>query len=543
MTTDAHVAGPVAVPLVPDTIPAMFDRVVTIHGDRDALIAPFQDVRLSYRQLAEHVDRVARGLIALGVQPGDRVGMWSPNSVEWVYVQLATASIGAILVNLNPAYRTDELVYAVAHSGCRVLIAARRFKTSDYTAMVADARPAMPAVEHVVFLDSQDWADMLAAGGLVGPDEPAARQRALSTHDPVNIQYTSGTTGAPKGATLSHHNLVNNGYFVGQGFGYTEHDRVCIPVPFYHCFGTVIGNLAAVAHGAAMVLPAPSFDAWATLRTIEDERCTSVLGVPTMFIGMITHPAFADVDLSTLRTGMMAGAPCPTELMRRIVDEMHLPDLTIGYGMTETSPISTQTSPRDRLDRRVETVGQVHPHVEVKVIDADSGVTVALGEPGELCTRGYSVMLGYWDDPDRTAEAVDTDGWMHTGDLATIDSDGYVRIVGRIKDLIIRGGENISPGEIEEFLHTMPGIVDVQVIGVPDPKYGEELMAWVRTGDGTTPTRDDIVAFSHGRIAHYKIPRYIHVTDDFPMTVTGKVQKYRLRELSIDVLDAPTATA
>ena len=540
MTGPAHVLGPVDVPLLADTIPAMFDRVAAAHPDRDALIAPFQDVRLSYRQLAEQVDRVARGLLALGVQPGDRVGMWSPNNVEWVYLQFATASVGAILVNLNPAYRTDELVYAVAQSGCRVLISAQQFKTSDYTAMVAEVRQQLPDVEHVVFLHSRDWDDMLAAGDGVQPAELAARHHTMSVHDPVNIQYTSGTTGSPKGATLSHNNLVNNGYFVGAGFGYTERDRVCIPVPFYHCFGTVIGNLAAVTHGATIVLPAESFDALATLRTIQDESCTSVLGVPTMFISMLTHPAFAEFDLSTLRTGMMAGAPCPIEVMKRVVDEMHLPEITIGYGMTETSPISTQTSPHDPLDSRVETVGRVHPHVEVKIIDTDTGVTVDLGEAGELCTRGYSVMLGYWDDPDRTAEAVDAEGWMHTGDVATVDAYGYVRIVGRIKDLIIRGGENISPREIEEFLHTMPGIVDVQVIGVPDPLYGEELMAWVRVGDGVTLTRDDVVAFSNGRIAHFKVPRYLHVTDDFPMTVTGKIQKYKLRDLSIDLLDAAT---
>ena len=409
-----------------------------------------------------------------------------------------------------------------------MLIAARRFKSSDYVAMVAAARPDLPDLEHVVFLDGPDWDGLLAAGEHVDQADVEARHTPMSTHDAANIQYTSGTTGSPKGATLSHHNLVNNALFVGRRFEYTERDRVCIPVPFYHCFGTVIGTLAAVTHGATIVLPAESFDAEATLRTIQDERCTSVLGVPTMFIAMLAHPAFAGFDLSTLRTGMMAGAPCPIEVMRRVVDEMHLPDITIGYGMTETSPISTQTSAHDPLDHRVQTVGRVHPHVEVKIVHPETGATVGLGEAGELCTRGYSIMLGYWDDPERTADAVDHDGWMHTGDLATIDADGYVRIVGRVKDLIIRGGENISPREIEEFLHGMPGIVDVQVIGVPDPLYGEEVMAWIRVEDGVTLTRDDIVAFSTGRIAHYKIPRYVHVTDDFPMTVTGKIQKYKL---------------
>jgi fatty-acyl-CoA synthase len=542
MSGTAHVIGPVDVPLLDETIPAMFDAVVAAHPDRDALVAPFQDVRLSYRQLAEQVDRVACGLLALGVDPGDRVGMWSPNNVQWVYLQFAAASVGAILVNLNPAYRTEELVYAVAQSGCRVVVAARAFKTSDYMAMIADARQQLPDLEHVVFLDTPDWDDMVAAGESVGPAELESRRSSLSAHDPVNIQYTSGTTGPPKGATLSHHNLVNNGYFVGEGFRYTELDRVCIPVPFYHTFGMVIGNLACVTHGAAIVIPSDSFDVLATLRTIQDESCTSVLGVPTMFISVLANPAFDDFDLSTLRTGMMAGAPCPTEVMKRCINEMHMPEITIGYGMTETSPVSTQTSADDPIDRRVETVGRVHPHVELKIVDVDSGVTVDLGEPGELCTRGYSVMLGYWDDPQRTAEAVDPDGWMHSGDLATLDSDGYVRIVGRIKDLIIRGGENISPREIEEFLHTMPGVVDAHVIGVPDRVYGEELMAWVRVSAGVTLTRDDVVAFSTGRIAHFKIPRYLHVTEDFPMTVTGKIQKYKMRELSIDLLDATTVT-
>ena len=445
MTRTAHVTGGVDVPLLDDTIPEMFERVVAAYPDRDALVAPFQDARLSYRQLAAEVDRVARGLLALGVQHGDRVGMWSPNNVEWVYIQFATASIGAILVNLNPAYRTDELVYAVAQSGCRVLVAARSFKTSDYVAMVADARPQLPDLEHVVFLDGPDWDGMLAAGERVEPAELQRRGAAVSVHEAVNIQYTSGTTGSPKGATLSHHNLVNNGYFVGEAFGYTELDRACIPVPFYHCFGTVIGNLACVTHGAAIVIPAPSFDALATLQAIQDESCTSVLRVPTMFISMLSHPAFGEFDLTTLRTGMMAGAPCPIELMKRCVDEMHMPEVTIDYGMTETSPISPQTSPDDPLESRVETVGREHPHVEVKIVDAEAGATLDLGQPGELCTRGYSVMLGYWDDPERTAEAVDADGWMHTGDVATFDAGGYVRITGRIKDTIIRGGENISP--------------------------------------------------------------------------------------------------
>ena len=415
-------------------------------------------------------------------------------------------------------------------------MSATGFKTSDYAVMVDSVRGSLPHLEHVVFLGTPDWDSLLAGGDHISSAELASRAASLTNLDPINIQYTSGTTGFPKGATLSHRNLLNNGQFLGEGFRYTEADRVCIPVPFYHCFGMVIGNLACLTHATTTVLPAPSFDALTTLQAIEAERCTSVLGVPTMFIAMLGHPEFNNFDLSSLRTGMMAGSPCPTEVMKQCVDEMHMHEVTIGYGMTETSPVSTQTSPDDPLEKRVGSVGRVHPHVQIKVIDAASGATVARNAPGELCTKGYSVMLGYWNEPQMTAEAIDADGWMHSGDLAVMDDQGYVSIVGRIKDMIIRGGENIYPREVEEFLYTHPDIVDVQVVGVPDQKYGEELVAWVHLRDGTTMTRDDLAAFCAGRIAHFKIPRYVHVTDDFPMTVTGKIQKYRMREISIDVL-------
>ncbi|MGZ6962396.1 MAG: AMP-binding protein [Ilumatobacteraceae bacterium] len=536
MTSTSYAIGDTDKPLLEETIGSAFDRTVAANADREALVVPFQGVRLTYAQLAEQVDRVARGLLGLGLDKGDRLGMWSPNNAEWVYLQFAAAKAGVILVNINPAYQTEELRFALAQSGCRALVSATGFKSSNYAAMVDVVRGSLPDLEHVVFLGTADWDALLADGDRISPDELAARAASLTNVDPINIQYTSGTTGFPKGATLSHRNLLNNGHFLGEGFRYTPADRVCIPVPFYHCFGMVIGNLACLTHATTTVLPAPSFDALTTLQTIEAERCTSVLGVPTMFIAMLGHPEFHNFDLSSLRTGMMAGSPCPTEVMKQCVDEMHMHEVTIGYGMTETSPVSTQTSPDDPLEKRVGTVGRVHPHVQIKVIDTVSGAVVARNEPGEFCTKGYSVMLGYWNEPQLTAEAIDADGWMHSGDLAVMDDEEYVSIVGRIKDMIIRGGENIYPREVEEFLYAHPDIVDVQVIGVPDQKYGEELVAWVRLREGATMTRDDLAAFCAGRIAHFKIPRYVHVTDDFPMTVTGKVQKYRMREISIDVL-------
>ncbi len=540
MQSYAHGASDVA--LIGQTIGDNLAATAARFPDREALVVPFQDIRLTYAQLDDAVDELARALMAAGIEPGDRVGIWSPNNAEWVVVQYATARMGAILVNLNPAYRTHEVAYALRQSGCRLLLAATEFRTSDYTAMVAEVRPELPALQRVVYLGTQDWEELLAGAASVSDEELRDRSAGLQFDDPINIQYTSGTTGFPKGATLSHHNILNNGWFIGEGCRYDERDRVCIPVPFYHCFGMVLGNLACTTHGAAMVIPAPAFDPEATLRTVEDEQCTSLYGVPTMFIAELAHPDFHRFDLSSLRTGIMAGSPCPIEVMKQCVSAMHMEEVTIAYGMTETSPVSTQTGADDPLDKRVGSVGQIHPHVEIKVVDPITGRVVDRGESGELCTRGYSVMLGYWEDPERTAEAIDQAGWMHTGDLATMDDEGYVNIVGRIKDMIIRGGENVYPREIEEFLYTHPDIVDVQVIGVPDARYGEEIMAWVKVRDGaTTLSVDDVRAFCQGRIAHFKVPRYVHVTDEFPMTVTGKVQKFKMRESAIELLGLEAA--
>jgi fatty-acyl-CoA synthase len=451
-------------------------------------------------------------------------------------VQYATAKVGVILVNINPAYRTSELEYALNQSGCRVLIAAPSFKTSDYRSMVAEVRPRTPTLERDLYLDTAAWDDLLSAGERVPMDRLIERSASLDFDDPINIQYTSGTTGFPKGATLSHHNILNNGFFIGEFCGYTEADRVCIPVPFYHCFGMVLGNLACTTHGAAMVVPDAAFDPVPVLRAVEAERCTSLYGVPTMFIAELGHPDFANYDLSSLRTGIMAGSPCPVEVMKQVMSAMHMQEVTIAYGMTETSPVSTQTAADDSVDKRVGSVGRVHPHVEVKIIDPVSGHTVRRGEPGELLTRGYSVMLGYWNDPERTAEAIDRARWMHTGDLATMDDEGYVNIVGRIKDMIVRGGENVYPRELEEFLYTHPDVVDVQVIGVPDPKYGEEIMAWVKVRKGASLDEQALRDFCRGRVAHFKVPRYVKFVDEFPMTVTGKVQKFKMRELAIEEL-------
>ena len=532
----SYAHGTSAVPLIGQTIGENLAATVARFPDHEALVVPFQDVRLTYAQLDAAVDDLARALLAAGIEKGDRVGIWSPNCAEWVLVQYATARVGAILVNLNPAYRTHEVAYALNQSGCRLLVAAQSFKVSDYVAMVTEVRPTVAALERVVFLGTSEWDELVASGATVDQAVLEARSAELQFDDPINIQYTSGTTGFPKGATLSHHNILNNGYFVGEGCRYDERDRVCIPVPFYHCFGMVMGNLGCTSHGATMVVPAPAFDPEATLRTVQDERCTSLYGVPTMFIAELAHPDFHRFDLSSLRTGIMAGSPCPVEVMKQCVSAMHMEEVTICYGMTETSPVSTQTGADDALDKRVSTVGQVHPHVEVKVVDPDTGRVVPRGASGELCTRGYSVMLGYWDEPEKTADAIDVAGWMHTGDLATMDDDGYVNIVGRIKDLIIRGGENVYPREIEEFLYTHPDIVDVQVIGVPDARYGEEVMAWVKAREGADLTTEAVRAFCEGRIAHFKVPRYVQVTEEFPMTVTGKVQKYKMREAAIELL-------
>ena len=541
----SHAAGPSEPPLLEETIGAALRRVAAAQGDREALVARHQGIRLSYAELDAASDRLACALLALGVEQGDRIGIWAPNCAEWVLTQFATARIGAVLVNVNPAYRTTELRYALAQSGCRALIAARAFKSSDYVAMVEEVRPELPALADVFWLGGTEWDALLARAADVEAGTLAAREAALSPSDPINIQYTSGTTGAPKGATLSHRNILNNGYLVGAACGYGPEDRVCIPVPFYHCFGMVMGNLGAVAHGACMVIPSAAFEPEATLAAIAEERCTSLYGVPTMFIAELGHPSFADHDLSSLRTGIMAGSPCPVEVMKRVISDMHMGAVTIAYGMTETSPVSTQTVADDPLEKRVGTVGRVHPHVEVQIVDA-RGAVVGRGESGELCTRGYSVMSGYWDDPERTAEAIDRDGWMHTGDLATMDADGYVNIVGRIKDMVIRGGENVYPREVEEFLYGHPDVADVQVVGVPDARYGEELVAWVTLREGAVAGEEDIREFCRGRIAHFKVPRYVRFTDAFPMTVTGKIQKYKLREAAIAELgleDQVRATA
>ncbi len=530
----SHARGSEAVPLLAQTIGANLDATIERFPQREALVSCMQGIRFTYAELGEAVDRLGRAMINAGLRRGDRVGIWSPNCAEWVLVQYATAKIGVILVNINPAYRTSELEFVLKQSGCRLLISATEFKTSDYRAMVDEVRGVLPELERVVFLGCEDWEQLLAGASEVSEAELGSA--ALGPGDPINIQYTSGTTGFPKGATLSHLNILNNGFFVGEGCRYTEQDRVCIPVPFYHCFGMVLGNLACTTHGSAIVIPAPAFDPAATLAAVAAERCTSLYGVPTMFIAELDHPSFADHDLQSLRTGIMAGSPCPVEVMRRVVDRMHMTEVGIAYGMTETSPVSTQTAFDDPLAKRVASVGRVHPHVEIKIVDPDSAQVVAPGTSGELCTRGYSVMSGYWNDPERTREAIDDDGWMHTGDLATMDGEGYVNIVGRIKDMVIRGGENVYPREIEEFLHSHPDIADVQVIGVPDERYGEELMAWVIPRAGATLDPDQLHGFCQGRIAHYKIPRYVKLVDAFPMTVTGKVQKFKMQEQAIDEL-------
>jgi fatty-acyl-CoA synthase len=528
----SYAHGTSSVPLLGETIGANLERTVGRLADAEALVCRHQSVRWSYRELNERVDALARGLVAAGLQTGDRLGIWSPNCAEWVLVQFATAKAGVILVNINPAYRAIELAYALRRSGCRMLVAARSFKTSDYAAMIEEVRGELPELAGVVFLGSPEW-ERLAAGEEATGRELRARADALQFDDPINIQYTSGTTGFPKGATLSHHNILNNGYFVAQACGYTEADRVCIPVPFYHCFGMVMGNLACTIHGACMVIPGPSFEPRHVLEAVTAERCTSLYGVPTMFIAELAEPDFASFDLTSLRTGIMAGSPCPAHVMRRVITEMHMEEVTICYGMTETSPVSTQTARGDELERRVGTVGRVHPHVEIKLVDPATGQMVEHGEPGELCTRGYSVMLGYWEQPGDTAEAIDRAGWMHTGDLATMDEAGYVRIVGRSKDMIIRGGENVYPREIEEFLYTYPGVADVQVVGIPDERYGEEIVAFVRPEAGAQLDEDTLREHCRARIAHYKVPRHVRFVTEFPMTVTGKVQKFKLRQQAI----------
>lgn len=533
----SYTSGASTVPLLGDTIGANLDRTAARVGEHEALVECATGRRWSYPQLVADVDAVALGLHALGVAKGERVGIWAPNCAEWVFVQYGTAKLGVVLVNINPAYRTHELSYVLQQAGISVLVAAPEFKTSDYRAMVAEVRGECPALREVLFLGDPEWDRLMEAGRAADRGFLAEREAELSADDPINVQYTSGTTGFPKGATLTHHNLLNNGFFVGEGCGYTEADRVCIPVPYYHCFGMGMGNIGATSHGSTMVIPAPGFDPALTLRAVQDERCTSLYGVPTMFIAELALPDFASYDLSSLRTGIMAGSPCPVEVMKRVVDEMGMAEVTIAYGMTETSPVSTQTGADDDLDRRTSTVGRTHPHLESKVVDPETGLTVPRGTPGELCTRGYSVMLGYWDAPEKTAEVIDAARWMHTGDLAVMDGEGYVNIVGRIKDMVIRGGENVYPREIEEFLHSHPDIADVQVIGVPDAKYGEELMAWVQLRAGAPElTAAALKEFCTGKLAHYKVPRYVKVVDTFPMTVTGKVRKVEMRQVSTEEL-------
>ncbi len=532
----SYTHGGSSTPLIGQTIGDNLQEAVARQPDSEAVVSVKQGIRWSYASLSEHVEQVARGLLALGLGRGDRIGIWSPNCAEWVLVQYATARLGAVLVNINPAYRVHELEYALNQSGCRFLVSATSHRTTDYREMVRRAQVNLSHLERTIYLATPDWDDLLMAGRNVPVDRLRALSAGLDFDDPINIQYTSGTTGFPKGATLTHHNILNNGFFVGETCGYTNIDRVCIPVPFYHCFGMVIGNLACTTHGSAIVIPGPTFDPLDVLECVAAEHCTSLYGVPTMFIAELQHPRFGQFDLSTLRTGMMAGAPCPVEVMRQVIDRMHMHEVTIGYGMTETSPVSTQTAVDDPLERQVATVGRVHPHVEVKIIDPATGELTERGVAGELCTRGYSVMRGYWNDPGRTAEAIDAAGWMHTGDLATMDDQEYLNIVGRIKDVIIRGGENVYPREIEEFLFTHPSVVDVQVIGVPDTYYGEEVMAWVKLEDGASVTADDLRLFCQDQIARYKIPRYIHFAEQFPMTVTGKVQKFKMQEEAIQLL-------
>ena len=531
----SHTSGETDAPLLTQTIPENLAATVEKFGDRDALVDVAADRRWTYSEFLADVRRLASGLHRLGIRPGDRVGIWSPNRWEWVMIQYATAEIGAVLVNINPSYRVHELEYVLKQAGMKAVVAAPQFKDSDYTGMLAQVQPNCPDLELVVLFGDEEWESMVS--GPTDTDVLAGIREGLNPGDAINIQYTSGTTGFPKGATLSHSNILNNGYFVGETIHYTEVDRVCIPVPFYHCFGMVMGNLACTSHGACMVIPGPAFDPVASLEAVVKEKCTSLYGVPTMFIAELALEDFDSYDLSTLRTGIMAGSPCPESTMRQVIEKMNMDEVSICYGMTETSPVSTQTRSDDSLDRRVATVGRVGPNLEVKIVDPSTGETLPRGEAGEFCTKGYSVMLGYWNEPDKTAEAIDEAGWMRTGDIGVMDDDGYVTITGRIKDMVIRGGENIYPREVEEFLYTHPDILDAQVIGVPDAKYGEELMAWVRL----KPGRDDLTAeqvreFATGKLARHKIPRYVHVVDEFPMTVTGKVRKVDMRKTSIDIL-------
>ncbi len=549
-------------PLLGLTIGGLFDQTVEMYPDHPALISRQQNIRLTYRELQAQVNQCAKGLLKLGLQKGHRVGIWSPNRAEWCITQFATSKIGVILVNINPSYRLHELEYALKQSGCSAIIIAPEFKTSNYTEMLYILAPQLkqcepgklnvanlPDLKTVIRLGSDQkpgmfrWDDVMNMGASVSDEQLSKRQREQEFDDPINIQYTSGTTGFPKGVTLSHHNILNNGYFMSQLQNFTDKDKLCIPVPLYHCFGMVMANLGCVTHGAAMIYPSEGFDPLAVLQTVQEEKCTALYGVPTMFIAELDHPDFHKFDLSSLRTGVLAGSPCPTEVMKKVISLMHMSEVEICYGMTETSPVSTQTRIDSPLDKRVSSIGLVHPHLEIKIVDPTTGRVVPIGEPGELCTRGYSVMLGYWNNPEATAEAIDRARWMHTGDLATMDKEGYLNIVGRIKDMIIRGGENVYPREIEEFFYTHPKIIDVQVIGVPDPKYGEEIMAWVKVKSGEEMTAEELQAYCKGKIAHYKVPRYFKFVDDFPMTVSGKIQKFLMRQQAIDELGLQSAAS
>ncbi|MHB8589303.1 MAG: AMP-binding protein [Candidatus Dormibacteraceae bacterium] len=531
----SYVHGASDIPLLGETIFQNLRRTAARFGDREALVAAHQDRRSTYRELVEECEVVARGLMARGVSKGDRVGIWAPNRYEWVVVQYATAAMGAVLVNINPAYRTSELEYALNQSGISFLILAAGFRQADYKAMLAEVKGRCPGLREALVIED-GWEALRRDAAAASEATLREVEASLQFDDPINIQYTSGTTGFPKGATLTHHNILNNGFFIGETLKYTEQDRVCIPVPFYHCFGMVLGNLACTTHGATMVIPAEGFDPVITMDTVQKERCTSLYGVPTMFIAELEHPRFKEFDFSTLRTGIMAGSPCPVEVMKKVQTVMHIPEMTIAYGMTETSPVSTQCTTDDPLERRVATVGRVHPHVEIKIVDPLTGAVVPRGTTGELCSRGYMVMQGYWNNEEATRQAIDASSWMHTGDLATMDADGYVNIVGRIKDMIIRGGENIYPREVEEFLYGHPDIADVQVIGIPSERYGEEVMAWVKPREGAKLTGDELAAWCKGKVATFKIPRHWKFVDSFPMTVTGKVQKFKMREVAVGEL-------